>query len=118
MTKTSLNVQGNVVPFRLLASMLSLDLPEGGISVEVANNIRALLDLAEKVFLTGDFSVLPMAFRQQFLWKTKFRRVLEQDEYAYKTAQIILKALNLYNLQIENPTTSYLLLLLGFFQSI
>lgn len=67
MTKTSLNVQGNFVSFRLLASMLSLDLPEGGISVEVANNIRALLDLAEKVFLTGDFSVLSMAFRQQFL---------------------------------------------------
>lgn len=40
-----------------------MDLPEGGISVEVADNILAILHLAEKVFLTWDFSVLSMAFR-------------------------------------------------------
>lgn len=49
--------------------MLAVDLPEGGISVEVTDNIFALLDLAEKVFLTWDFSVLAMAFRQQLLQK-------------------------------------------------
>lgn len=47
--------------------MLAMSLPEGGISVEVTNNILALLDLAEKIFLTWDFSVLSMAFRQQLL---------------------------------------------------
>lgn len=50
--------------------MLAMTLPEGGISVEVTNNILALLDLAEKIFLTWDFSVLSMAFRQQLLKKT------------------------------------------------
>lgn len=43
--------------------MLVMDLPEGGISVKVTDNILALLDLTEKVFLTWDFSVLSMAFR-------------------------------------------------------
>lgn len=47
--------------------MLAMTLPEGGISVEVTNNIFALLDFAEKFFLTWDFSVLSMAFRQQLL---------------------------------------------------
>lgn len=45
----------------------SLYWPESGTSVEMANNFIALLDLAEKVFLTWDFSVLAMAFIQILL---------------------------------------------------
>lgn len=44
-----------------------IDLPEGGISVEMADNFLTLLDLTEKVFLTWDFPVLTMAFTQVFL---------------------------------------------------
>lgn len=43
------------------------NLPEGGISVEVADDILAILDLTEEVFLTWDVSVLSMAFRQPLL---------------------------------------------------
>lgn len=39
-----------------------MDLPECGISVEVTDDILALLDLTEKVFLTWDFFVLSVAF--------------------------------------------------------
>lgn len=49
-------------PFRLL--MLLKDLPERGISVEVTNNILALLDLTEEIFLTWDFFVLSMPLQQ------------------------------------------------------
>lgn len=44
--------------------MVVVDLPGGGISVEMADNFLAFLDLTEKVFLTWDFSVLTMAFCQ------------------------------------------------------
>lgn len=44
--------------------MAVVDLPGGGISVEMADNFFALLDLTEKVLLTWDFSVLSMAFSQ------------------------------------------------------
>lgn len=37
----------------------------------MADNFIALLDLAEKVFLTWDFSVLTMAFIQKLLKKHK-----------------------------------------------
>lgn len=50
-----------------------MDSPEGGIFVEVADNILAIFDLAEKVFLTWDFSVLSMAFTQPLLQKRKRR---------------------------------------------
>lgn len=41
-----------------------VDLPGGGISVEMADNFLALLDFTEKVFLAWNFSVLTMAFSQ------------------------------------------------------
>lgn len=44
--------------------MFVIDIPGGGISVEMADNLLALLDLTEKVFLTWNFSVLTMAFSQ------------------------------------------------------
>lgn len=50
-----------------------LCLPEGGTSVEMADNVLAVLDLAEKLFLTRDFSVLPMAFRQPLLKNRELR---------------------------------------------
>lgn len=58
-----------------------MNLPEGGIFVEVADNIFALLDLSEKVFLTWDFSVLSMAFRQQLLKKTERTDKWQSNEY-------------------------------------
>lgn len=39
-------------------------LPGGGISVEMTDNFLALLDLAEEVLLTWNFSVLTVAFSQ------------------------------------------------------
>lgn len=56
----------------------SLYWPESGVSVEMADNFIALLDLAEKVFLTWDFSVLTMAFIQKLLkkhWEAKQGRL-------------------------------------------
>lgn len=44
-------------------------LPESGISVEMADDFIALLDLAEEVFLAWDFSVLAMTFIQKLLKK-------------------------------------------------
>lgn len=54
-------------------------LPEGGVSVEVADNILAILDFTEKVFLTWDFSVLSMAFRQPLLQKRELRWLTKQQ---------------------------------------
>lgn len=41
--------------------------PEGWIFVEVADNLLTLLHFIEKVFLTGDFFVFPMALGQPLL---------------------------------------------------
>lgn len=41
--------------------------PEGGVSVEMADHTIALLHLWEEIFLTGDFLILPMPFRQPLL---------------------------------------------------
>lgn len=60
-------------PCEMLKPQDFLRLPEGGTSVEMADDVLAFLDLAEKVFLTWDFSVFPMAFRQ-ILLKNRERR--------------------------------------------